>query len=280
MARIGTLEGGADAPLYLQLARELLRVAREQGSANGGVPARLPSERSLCEELGVSRTTVRRALESLAERGEIVSRRGLGWFIARETTAVEPAGRLISLSEMGRQRGFSVSARVLRQEVREASLDEAELMSIVAGTPVLDLWRVRAFDHVVVAFQKVLVRADLAPEIERADFTTASLYAQLEERYSIVVSRGECSIEARGADGEQAEALGVEVGSALLWFHQVGYDQHARTIELSNAVYRGDRYRLESTLSRGPDGASLVMQPDWHQRPGGGRAFVAGGGPR
>src|ERR1700754_4189675 len=111
----------ASQPLYHRVYRQ---IAKE---IEGGVlqPGdRLPSERWLCDELGISRATVRRAIEELVTDG-LVEGRGRGSFVTGEAL-VEPPNTLMSLSDLGRSRGLEASARVLGTGVRPATIDEAE----------------------------------------------------------------------------------------------------------------------------------------------------------
>src|SRR5215470_13533349 len=116
--------------VYLEISREI-----ENGALRPG--DRLPSERSLCGELGVSRATVRRAIEELAGDG-LVESRGRGSFVTGDAL-IEPANTLMSLSELGHSRGLEASARVLGVDVRPATLDEAEAFGIAPGAEVFEL---------------------------------------------------------------------------------------------------------------------------------------------
>lgn len=239
---------GRDVPLYEAVAEQLAALGRDAGPAGS---AKLPSERVLCEKLNVSRITVRRALAHLAERGVVAAQRGRGWYLVGEM-GIEPPGALVSLTEVGRRSGFTVTAKVLKQEVRSASIEEAERLGVVPGSRVLDLRRLRKFDDVEIALHDVIVPIEIAPGLENVDFTTASLYGTLESVFGIIVQRGLCSIESRQVDHSHAPTLGVPVGSAALVIRQVGYDQHDRLVELSEMTYRGDRYRFRTVLSRQP----------------------------
>ena len=94
--------------------------------------AQLPSERSLCDQLHVSRTTVRRALAALSEDGLVESAPGRGTFVTGGPL-IEPANGLLSFTELGRRRGLKPTARVLEQGVRAATYDESERFRIAPG---------------------------------------------------------------------------------------------------------------------------------------------------
>src|SRR3712207_463781 len=121
----------ASQPLYHRVYRE---IAREIETGVLLLGDRLPSERWLCDELGVSRATVRLAIEELVADG-LVESRGRGSFVTGDAL-VEPPNALMSLSELGRSRGLEASARVLAFEVRAATIDEAETFGIAPGAEV------------------------------------------------------------------------------------------------------------------------------------------------
>ena len=98
----------ASQPLYHRVYREIAKEI-ESGALEPG--DRLPSERWLCDELGVSRATVRRAIEELVTDG-LVEGRGRGSFVTGDAL-VEPPNTLMSLSELGRSRGLEASSQVL-----------------------------------------------------------------------------------------------------------------------------------------------------------------------
>src|SRR4051794_4397142 len=165
----------ASPPLYHRVYRQLAKEI-ESGALLPG--DRLPSERSLCDELGVSRATVRRAIEELAGDG-LVESRGRGSFVTGDAL-VEPANTLISPSELGRSRGLGASARVLSGDVRPATIDEAEAFGIAPGAEVFELRRVRMLDGLPISLDLNRVALRLAPGLLELDFTRASLYEALE----------------------------------------------------------------------------------------------------
>src|SRR3954469_4963089 len=108
----------ASQPLYHRVYRELAKEI-ESGALRPG--DRLPSERSLCDQLGVSRATVRRAVEELTADG-LVEARGRGSFV-HDDAVMEPPNTLMSLNEVARSRGLDPTSVVLRAEVRAATID-------------------------------------------------------------------------------------------------------------------------------------------------------------
>jgi GntR family transcriptional regulator len=264
-------------PLYEQAAAMLEAEIR---SGRLGADDRLLSERALAERLHTSRITIRRALAHLAEKDLVRPSTRSGWFTGRVSEGTDV---LTSFSDLGRQRGFTVSARVLRCEARDATLGEAEELGLAPGSEVLDLARIRYFNDLAIATTSAVIPTYLAPGIQAQDFSAASLYDVLRGEFGVIPTRGECTIEAAACGPAEAAHLGLAPGGPVLIFAQTGYDTLGRAFELSRTVYRADRYLfratvvaagergtvLEETAPRPPAGAGPG-------RPGPGRADVPG----
>ncbi|MCW2809444.1 MAG: GntR family transcriptional regulator [Marmoricola sp.] len=235
--------GDASDPLHQQV-RDTIAEAVASGAYAPG--EKLPSERRLCEDLGVSRMTLRRALMSLVDDELLQSAAGRGWFVAGGPVG-EPGNVLLSFTDLGRERGFFAGAKVLHREVRRADLDEAEALGVAPGSEMLDLRRLRLLDDVAIAIDHSRVPLILAPQLAHVDFTDSSLYAVLREADAEPV-RCTASVQAVAADDEQAALLCVEPGWPLLQFSQVALDRGGRPVDLSVVHYRGDRYRFRTSL--------------------------------
>jgi GntR family transcriptional regulator len=236
----------ASQPLYHRVYRQIAAEIEGGGLTPG---ERLPSERWLCDELGVSRATVRRALEELVADG-LVETRGRASFVAGEALA-EPPNALMSLSELGRSRGLIATARVLARDVRPATIDEAEAFGIAPGAELLDLQRLRMLDGMPISLDHNRVPLRLIPDGAELDFTTVSLYDEL-ERHGNAPAHADYEIEARAAERGEAELLGVESGAPVLLATTIAVREDGRMVDMGRTVYRADRYRFQATLMRRP----------------------------
>jgi GntR family transcriptional regulator len=234
----------AAQPLYHQAYRRI-RQEISTGALQPGT--RLPSERWFCGELGVSRATVRRALEELVADG-LVETRGRGSFVAGEALS-EPPNTLISLSELGRSRGLESTARVLRFEIRPATIDEADAFAIAPGAELFELHRLRMLDGLPISLDENRVPLRIVPDAAGVDFERASLYQAI-ERHGHQLVRADYELEARIADTSEAELLGVEPGAPLLYATTVAVGHDGRVLDLGRTLYRADRYRFQATLMR------------------------------
>ncbi|MEO3876398.1 GntR family transcriptional regulator [Nonomuraea sp. B12E4] len=233
-------------PLWVRAAELIERRVRE-----GALPAgrRLPAERELCTQLGISRVTLRRALQHLVERGVMRSSHGRGWYVAARSDREWP-NSLESFTETARRKGLVPTSRVLRATVEQASLDEADEFGVAAGTELFVLERVRMLDGVPIAVDSSRVVAALLPGLASVDFTRASLLEEL----AVVGAEpivAESTIEARGCAAEIAEPLELKAGDPVLIMNQSMTDALGRVVLVSAITYRGDRYRLRTSFVRG-----------------------------
>ncbi|MFJ6940326.1 GntR family transcriptional regulator [Streptomyces sp. NPDC101132] len=244
---LAAVSGDGPAPLW---ARAADRIREEIARRSLGPGSRLPAERELCARLDVSRVTLRRALSHLVDLGLVTASHGRGWFVAAPAP-VAPARdwpqHLESFTATARRKHMRPGSVVLRNALAGATLDEAERLGVVAGTPLLHLERVRTLNDVRVALDHTLLVADLAPDLPGVDFTHASLYEEV-RRWGVEPYRAEATIEARTADEELAGHLAVAPGAPVLVLDQLVLTRDDRPVLLSTVRYSGDRYRLRTTL--------------------------------
>ena len=235
----------------LQLRYQHVRAELEAEIERGRRPvgSRLPPERALAEHFGVSRVTLRRALDELARDGA-VARSGVGWIVASPAIG-EPPNVLMSFSEMAASRGLNPGGHVLHRRQRPATIDEAEALGLAPGAPMFELERLRSLDNVPILIDRTRIPLSLAPGLDEMDLNGRSLYEALEQNFGMRPTRARLTVEAIPADERRAQLLGLEPGQPLLLCRQQSQDQTGRQIELCDMVYRGDRYRFRATLERG-----------------------------
>jgi GntR family transcriptional regulator len=246
--------GRRRVPAYEQTAAQLEAEIR---SGSLGADERLMSERALAERLSVSRITIRRALAHLAQKDLVRSADRTGWFAEPVN---EGSDVLLSFSDMGRQRGFSVTSTVLHCRAREATLAEAEELGVAPGSPVCDVARIRRFDGVPIAETQAIVPDYLAPGLAGHDFATQSLYDVLRTEYRVMPSRGRFAIQAAACAPSPARHLGLRPGDPVLIFAQTGFDQLGRAFELARTVYRAARYLFRGTLVSASENDAVVQE--------------------
>lgn len=237
----------------------------------------LPSESQLGEQFGVSRITVRRALQTLENEGLIYRRQGLGSFV-RETRVSQGLVMLTDFVEDMELAGIEARSVVVHFDPETASADVATALDVDVNAKVFRLDRLRLGDGEPFAFDRTWMVPFYAQLIQDHDLETETIYQILEDDYEISVTRGRFRIEAVNADDEVAAHLRVPAGRALLLIERTSFTQHERRVYFQRRYYRCDRvaYELELERSktapgRGADRMPLQeFEPVFKDRNGGG----------
>ena len=234
-----------DGPLYLQIADRLREDIAELGEG-----ARIPSEPQLARDWGVSRFTVAKAVEQLADEGLITRRQGSGSFVAAAPLRRQP-GYLLSFTEAVEAAGHKAAHQLLAFEdtVWQSGLPYPE------GAGLIRLDRLRLVDGVAVALHRSVISAELAKSTgltrDVAASQSFSLYRFFEERGLSVHSATErliaCTAE---PDDRKLLSLGGDAVVVAVTRHSFAAD--GTPLDAVNAVYDARRYSYEATLVRQP----------------------------
>jgi GntR family transcriptional regulator len=227
----------------------------------------IPSERQLGTDLGVSRLTVRAALDQLVREGYLVRRRGAGTFIAEPKVA--KGIDISSFSDDMRARGLTPGSRTLDLRTIPAGARLGRILHVSPSEPVLSIKRLRLADGEPMAIEQLHVRASLVPGLTGEDLETNSFYDLLSSRYEIAIVGGTQTVEPTVTNEEESDALGVPLHSPALLFERVTRSADGDVVEFTGSTYRGDRYRLVTELGVGgrpaiPLGFEAVALP-WTQ---------------
>jgi GntR family transcriptional regulator len=243
MARlVAGLRGDAAQPLYLRLAAGL-RGLIEAGELRGGEA--MPSERELVRATGLSRVTVRKATEELCREGLLARRHGAGSFVTRQID--QPLSVLVGFSEDMQRRGATVSSRILQRLVCAPDPADMLKLGLSPNDLVFRLARVRLSDGEPLAIETAIVPADaINPET-----MGESLYEALRRSGHMPV-RALQRLRAAIANAQEAQLLGVPVGSPILHIERRAFLANGRPIEVTTSSYRGDRYDFIAELTLEP----------------------------
>lgn len=233
-------------PLWVQAAG-MVEARIAAGALQAG--EKLPAERDLCASMGISRVTLRKALQHLVARGVLTATHGRGWFVAEPPAARDWPNELESFTETARRKHMRAGSLVLRQQVRAATLDEADRLDVPAGTALLHLERLRLLDDVKIAVDRALVSVAAAPRLADVDFADRSLFDEL-RRQGVEPQRAETSIEAQAADEWLARQLDLEPGAPVLVLDETLFADGPRPLLWSTVRYSGERYRLRTAFRR------------------------------
>jgi len=239
-----SLDHDSNVPLYQQLQRAL-REAIEKGLI--GPQDALPSERQLAAELGISRITVRKAIEGLAEDGILERRQGAGNFVGAPTRIDKNFAKLTSFSEDMRARGSTPHSEWLKRTEGTVTPEEAMKLALSPGTLVYRFHRLRYADDAPMAIEYATVVASALPSL---DTVKDSLYDALERAGNRPV-RALQRLSALLLSEEHARLLDAQERDAGLMVERLGYLRDGRAVELSHSIYRGDTYDFVAELNAG-----------------------------
>jgi GntR family transcriptional regulator len=208
----------------------------------------IPSERQLSSDLGVSRLTVRAALDDLVREGLLVRRRGSGTFVSEPKIAQELT--MTSFTEDMRRRGMVPGSRTVDLRTAPAGAWLGRILHVSPSEPLVVVKRVRLADHETMAIETLHVRASLVPGLSAADLERHSFYTLLADRYEIDIVGGLQTIEPTVTNEEESELLGVPLHSPAFLFERTTRSREGGIVEYVRSIYRGDRYRLVTELNR------------------------------
>jgi len=232
-------------PIYYQL-KEWLRAEIARGAWKPG--DLIPSERELSEQFGISRMTVRQALNELREEGLLRREQGRGTYVA-EPKIEQRLTRLTGFTEDMKRRALRSGARVLRQMWVEAPVPVARALRISTGKKVVLLERLRMAEQKPMAIESSYLHFNGMAGLLAEDFENQSLYRRLSEKYDIIPTRAEQQVEAVLCHKDECALLHIEPGSAVLRNRRITFDQKNRPFEYTQSIYRGDRYIFYVELS-------------------------------
>ena len=244
-----TFQAGGDGPLYVRL-----KAAIQDAVASGRLRAddALPPQREIATALGISRVTVRKAIESLASEGVVHRRRGSGTFVAARIERVQqPLSRLTSFTEDMESRGLAPDSRWLARSLSLPSPEEAMVLGLSPGEQVCRIDRLRLANDVPMAIERAIVPTRFLSDPKSV---TTSLYTALVAADWKPV-RALQRLRAEVVSAEDAELLDIAAKSAVLRIERVSYVADGRVVEFTRSHYRGDAYDFVAELNLA-DGAA------------------------
>lgn len=237
-----------NAPLYAKVEATL---ASEISAGQFPPGSQLPTEDSLISRFAVSRTTVRKAIESLVARGLVEIRRGKGTFVTEpkiRQDLTELTGFVEDMVRLGRNPG----ARLLDKRPVAADKTVAQHLGVSLGTQVYRIERIRLADGVAMSFDETYLPLEIGEKLAGDDLEAEPIFALLEGKYELPLIEAQYQLEAVTANEHVAHALGVEPGSAIFLIERTSYTEGQKPIDYEKLYYRGDLIKFVTRLSRRP----------------------------
>ena len=216
--------------------------------------AALPSEPALCKELGVSRTTLRMAMDILVQEGLVERSQGRGTFVMRPKLEYPLAYHL----QAGRAAESQIRHQMLGMETLPAGDDLAAVFEVPAQHMVLTVRRLSCWDDIPTALDTLWVPTGVGSKLVAADFSTGRFFYIL-AAHGITVVRNRITIESTIIDALAARQLHIRPGLPGIGLTRLGFDRDGRVVALVRILTRGDvaRYVMEFPVD-GPDMAELA----------------------
>jgi GntR family transcriptional regulator len=239
------LERSEATPIYMRLANAI-RVQINDGVLQTGEA--LPPERELGDLTGVSRVTVRKAIELLMREGLLSRRQGSGTYVAPRIE--QPSALLAGFSSDMENRGMQSGSRWLERKTCAPSPEETLALGLGFGQRIQRLERIREAGGEPLAIERAAIPEHLLPDLS---LVGTSLYAALEQLGHKPVN-GLQRITASLATPDEAHLLDIPPGAAILRIERRSYLRDGRAVEFTRSAYRGDRYDFLSELREGAVG--------------------------
>lgn len=227
-------------PLYIQIAEGLIA---KIASGELAPEDRLPPERELSEELGVTRMTLRRALGVLEAQGLINRVHGVGTYIA-EPKIERQMEKVFRFTSRMQERGFYPGARVISFERIQAEKALSMDLALPISSQVYSILRLRSINQEPVMLESYAIPEERFPGLDRYDLESRSIYEVMEVEYGVPILRARQSFEPVIATPFEAELLNINVGDALMLEKRLSYDADNTPVEFGVDRYRGDRFRF------------------------------------
>ena len=253
-APLGTpFNRAASTPLYSQI-REALRERISDGTYRSD--GRLPSENELVKAYGVSRITVRQALNDLQKEGLIFKVHGKGTFVSRPK-AVQSLMRLEGFGEAMSAAGHETHSRILGHRVTRASQHIASRLRLAESTEVMEIRRVRFLNSDPISLDVTYVPVEIGKRLIKEDLAHRDVFAILDGDYGIALDRAEMRIDAITADAVLAQLLAVELGAAVVRIERLTFSTNDKPIDFEYLYYRGDSFQYFVRVGRRRDGYGM-----------------------
>lgn len=237
------LDLSSSVPLYVQL-EGLLKVQIDAGRWPAG--QRMPTEAELCALYGVSRVTVRQALDLLVRRGMLTRGRGKGTFVRDARLSVN-ARTVSSFSHELDQLGMKAGARLLHAGITRAEREVAEQLQVAEGAELVEFRRLRTADDLPIAVQTSLLVSARFPGLLGRLGENTSLYGVLRQAYGLVPTEAHEVFRAVGLPDRVAQVLEAPVDSHGFLATRMTLDARG-PFEHTTSYLRGDRYEIRLAL--------------------------------
>lgn len=233
-------------PLYVQI-KEALRAKIIDGTYSAH--ARLPSESEMIRAFGVSRITVRQALNDLEKEGVLFKVHGKGTYVSMPKVAQELT-HLQGFGEAMHRLGHETFSQVITFDRVQGDVEGCGKLLLAAGAPLLEIRRVRYLDREPISVDHSYLPAALAPRISASSLRDRDLFSLLENELGHRLHSADVEIDATLASPELARHLKVAAKSPVLRIERLTYATESRPLVFEHLHYRADKFKYKLKITR------------------------------
>lgn len=236
------LDKQTPVPLYYQLKKQLLHLVESGELKEGDM---LPAEKDLCEQLSISRPTVRQALNELVDEGYLSRFKGKGTFVSKPKVKDRFLSKLQSFNSEMRNKGMVPKTEVISVAKMPGNPEINERLELSYDDALLYLSRIRYADDIPLVYVETYLPYKGFEPLLEGDYTKDSLYDLLEQLLGIRITYARREIEAVAGRKKEAAYLDVPANTPICLVRSVAYAEgRDLPVEYSVARYRGDRTRF------------------------------------
>ncbi len=214
----------------------------------------IPSERELCEQYNLSRTTVRQGISLAISEGLLYRIHGKGTYVA-EQKIDQGLIRLIGFEETLLVRGLAPSMKVLEAQLVTGDVQVTTLLELPFGADVASFRLLGIANDEPMALFYYYLPGKLGTDAirmvheyeKKREWFSFTKYFQKTKQLDLGIAKQ--TFEAKSATIQQAEIMQIQEGTAIFKVTSIIYTLQDVPIELRHVYYRGDRYKFN--ISRG-----------------------------
>ncbi|WP_371361826.1 HTH-type transcriptional repressor NagR [Sporomusa rhizae] len=240
------LDKESPLPLYYQLKNIICEMI-ENEELKPHDP--IHSERELCDYHNVSRMTVNKAITSLVTEGVLYREQGKGTFVA-PSKEKQQLSNLLGFTEEMRNRGLKVDTKLLSFKRKSATKKLQQELEIGQDQDVFEIIRLRCVSGDPYALETAYIPVALCTGLSAELLDGKSLYEVLDNQFGLQAEYAYQTIEPVAVNDYESDILAIKEGALALLFSRRTYLKNDVPMEVTKAIYRGDRYKFEVVLHR------------------------------
>ncbi len=234
-------------PLYYQLKTILLEYIKKEHT---DIEEPIPTEVEISQHFGISRPTVRQAINELVVEGYLYRIKAKGTFVSKPKIVQDFLLVLDSFNNEMKKKGLTPSTKILAKELIRSNEKVSQTLKINEGDDVIKLSRLRYADDEPIVFVITYIPYRVCPGLMGRDLEKESIYEIIEKESGMLISNATRSLESIIAGDFESILMDIPKGAPIQYFESVVYLENGTPVEYSLAKYRSDRSKFTFELKR------------------------------